>query len=88
MEVKDDKRYDCRQSSEAARAVLGSDADREHIPTSIQLSGHNHHRQDVGGGWAGGHRLGRRGALLYPWIRSRGHFGYRDSHRAAFWHEK
>ena len=48
MEVKDDKRYDCRQSTEAARAVLGSDADREHIPTSIQLSGHNHHRQDVG----------------------------------------
>ena len=35
-----------------------------------------------------GHRVGRRGALFYPWIRDRCHFGVRHRHRAAFWHEK
>ena len=88
MEVKDDKRYDCRQSCEATLTVRGSDADREYVPTTVQLGGHDHHRQDIGSGRTGGHRVGRRGALFYPWIRDRCHFGVRHRHRAAFWHEK
>ena len=88
MEVKDDKRYDCRQSCEAACAVFGSDADWEYIPTTVQLSGYDHHRQDIGSGRTGGHRIGRRGTLFYPWIRDWSHFGFRYRHRAAFWYEK
>ena len=88
MEVKDDKRYDCRQSCEATLTVRDSDADREYFPTSVQFSRHSHHRQDFGSGGIGGHRIGRRSTLFYSWLRDWGHFWFRNRHRAAFWHEK
>jgi hypothetical protein len=52
------------------------------------LADTDHHRQDIGSGGIGGHRVGRRSTLFYSWLRDWCHFWVRNRHRAAFWHEK